>query len=105
MDGWNGSVPAWELEEAIERLRRPPHPGHHIREICERNALNVPEAAKMLGLPVADLTAVIEGRSPVSPELALSMEAAGWPSAELWTRLQSTYDLAQARLRQARQAA
>ena len=31
----------------------------------------------MLGLPVADLTAVIEGRSPVSPELALSMESRG----------------------------
>ena len=26
MDDWNGSVPAWDLEEAIERLRRPPAP-------------------------------------------------------------------------------
>lgn len=96
----NGSVPAKQLEALVESIRRdPPHPGHHIRGICERKRLSVQEAARRIGLSVADLTAVIEGRSPVSPELALKMEAAGWPSADLWIRLQSKYDLAQARLR------
>lgn len=36
-----------------------------------------------------------------TPELALRLEAAGWPIPERWTRLQSSYDLAQARLRRA----
>lgn len=96
----NGSVPAEQLEALVESIRRDPsHPGCHIRGICERKRLSVQEAARRIGLPVADLTAVIEGRAPVSPELALKMEAAGWPSADLWIRLQSKYDLAQARRR------
>jgi len=96
----NGSVPARQLEALVKSIRRdPPHPGCHIRETCERKELSVEEAARRIGLPVAELTEVIEGRAPVSPELALRMEAAGWASADLWIRLQSTYDLAQARLR------
>lgn len=96
----NGSVPAKQLEALVESIRRdPPHPGHHIRETCERKHLSASDAARQFGLPLAELTEVIEGRAPVSPELALKMEAAGWPSADLWIRLQSKYDLAQARLR------
>lgn len=40
-----------------------------------------------------------------TPELALRLEAAGWPIAELWTRLQSASDLAQAHLAARQQAA
>ena len=36
-----------------------------------------------------------------TPELALRLEATGWPIAELWTRLRSASDLAQAHLRRA----
>lgn len=96
----NGSVPAEQLEALVESIRRDPsHPGCHIRATCERKKLSVQEAARQFGLPLAELTEVIEGRAPVSPELALKMEAPGWPSADLWIRLQSKYDLAQARLR------
>lgn len=96
----NGSVPAKQLKALVESIRRnPSHPGCHIRATCERKKLSVQEAAQQFGLPVEELTEVIEGRVPVSPELALEMEAAGWPSADLWIRLQSKYDLAQARLR------
>ena len=96
----DGSVPAEQLEALVESIRRDPsHPGCHIRETCERKRLSVEEAARQFGLPVEELTEVIEGRAPVSPELALKMEAEGWPSADLWIRLQSKYDLAQARLR------
>lgn len=100
MEFVDGSVPAEQLEEFVESVRRdPPHPGCHIRDACELKGLSVLEAALRIGLPVLELTEVIDGQAPVSPELALRLEAAGWASADLWTRLQSTYDLAQARLR------
>lgn len=96
----DGAVPAEQLEALVESIRRDPsHPGCHIRETCERKHLSASDAARQFGLPLAELTEVIEGRAPVSPELALRMEAAGWASADLWIRLQSKYDLAQARLR------
>ena len=59
--------------------------------------------AERIGVSSADLSRVTEGKASVSPELALQLEAAGWSSAEFWMRLQSKYDLAQAR--RARRAA
>lgn len=56
----------------------------------------IPEAAKLIGLLIANLSAVIEGPVPVSSDVALRLEAAGWPNADLRIRLKSVYDLAQA---------
>ena len=94
----DGAVPGELLEEYVEWLGRNPwHPGRHIAMTCERKSLSTPEAAAQFGIESADLTAVIEERAPVTPDLALRMEAAGWSRAEGWMRSQVDYDLAQAR--------
>lgn len=93
-----GAVPGELLEEYVEWLGRNPwHPGRHIAMTCERKSLSIPEAAAQIGVECADLTAVIEERAPVTPDLALRIEAAGWSCAEGWMRSQVDYDLAQAR--------
>ena len=98
------AVPDEQLELLVERIRRnPSHPGRLLAGACENKSLGVREAAERIGVGSAELIRVIEGQAPVTPELALRMEAAGWSSAEFWMRLQSKYDLAQAR--QAREAA
>lgn len=90
----------------VERLRRdPPHPSCHIREICKRMALSVPEPASLIGLPTADLVVLIDRQVRVMPKLALRLEVARWPSAELGTRPQFSYNLAQVRLWRTQQAA
>jgi len=102
LDVVDGAVPAEQLEEPLESIRRdPPHPGVHVAGVCERLAVTVDQAARKFGTSPASLSLVIQGRAPVSPDLAVRMEAAGWPSAEFWMRLQSRYDLAQARQRMA----
>jgi len=94
----DGAVPGELLEDYVEWLGRNPwHPGRHIAMTCERKSLSIPEAAAQFGIECADLTAVIEERAPVTPDLALRMEAAGWSRAEGWMRSQVDYDLAQAR--------
>lgn len=96
----DGAVPAAVLEARVEWLRRNPmHPGRLIAGTCERKSLSTAEAAALFGIACADLTEVIEQRAPVTPELALRMEAAGWLKAATWMRSQSAYDLAQARRR------
>ena len=77
--------------------RNPSHPGRLIADTCERKSLSVQEAAALFGIECADLTAVLEGRAPVTPELALRIEAAGWSKADNWMQSQSAYVLAQAR--------
>lgn len=96
----DGAVPAEVLEARVEWLRRnPSHPGHHIAASCELKSVSVAEAAAQFGIECADLTAVIEERAPVTPDLALRLEEAGWSPAERWLGMQTAYDLAQARRR------
>ena len=90
LDVIDGVVPAEHLEQLIEIIRQdPPHPGLHVASICERLAMTVGQAARKLGTSRASLSRVIDGRAPVSPDLAVRMETAGWPSAQFWMHLQS----------------
>ncbi len=59
--------------------------------------LNITEAAKVLDVARHTLSRVLNGHAAVSPEMAIRLEKAKWGSAEHWLRLQTEYDLAQAR--------
>lgn len=50
-----------------------------------------------LGVDFADLAPLVKGRTLLTAGLALHIELAGWPRADIWTRQQAAYDLAQAR--------
>lgn len=80
-------------------MKDPPHPGGTIKEDCiEAEGLTVSEAARLLGVTRPTLSRVINGRGGVSPEMAIRFEKIGWSNAEFLMRLQTNYDLAQARL-------
>lgn len=94
----DGVVPAELLEQLVENIRRSPsHPGRLLAGVRKNKSLGIQEAAERIGVGGAELARVVERQAPVTPELARRMEAAGWSSAEFWMRLQSKYDLAQAR--------
>lgn len=98
----DGAIPVGELERLVEHIRRnPSHPGSFLADSCKRKGLSPREAADRIGVDHAELDRVVGERAPVTPDLAVRLEAAGWPSAEFWMRLQSKYDLAQARRRMA----
>lgn len=79
-------------------MKNPPHPGHSIKDAClDPLGLNVTEAAKALGVARHTLSRVLNGQAGVSPEMAIRLEKAGWSNADHWLRLQTAYDLAQAR--------
>ena len=100
MDAIDGSIPAEQIQRTVERLRRdPPHPGALVRAGCLGNSTTVSEAARQLNLPPPELERILAGKSGISPDLAVRMEALGWATADLWVKLQSAYDLAQARRR------
>jgi addiction module HigA family antidote len=82
-------------------MKNPPHPGHSIKDAClEPLQLSVTEGARVLGVTRHTLSRVINGQSGISPEMAIRLEKAGWSNADHWLRLQTSYDLAQARMRQ-----
>ena len=84
-------------------MKNPPHPGRSIKDAClEPLELSVTEGAKVLGVTRHTLSRVINGQSGISPEMAIRLEKAGWSNADHWLRLQTAYELAQARKQQNR---
>ena len=80
-------------------MKNPPHPGLGLRDDIEALGWTVAEAAEALGVTRQQLYNVINGKSAVSPDMALRLEKGIGSTAEHWLRLQTAYDLAQARLR------
>jgi len=79
-------------------MKNPPHPGSSIKDAClEPLGLNVTEAAKVLGIARHTLSRVLNGHAGISPDMAIRLEKAGWSNADHWLRLQTAYDLAEAR--------
>ena len=78
-------------------MHDPPHPGEIIRDAVRAEGWTVAEAAARLGVTRNTLSRVLNGRSGVSPRMALALERIGWSDAGHWVRMQGVYDLAQAR--------
>ena len=78
-------------------MKDPPHPGLSVRHDClEPLGLNVTEAAKSLGVSRKQLSDVVNGRSGISPEMAIRLDKAFGGGADTWYRLQAAYDLSRA---------
>lgn len=72
---------------------RPPHPGSFVREeILDPLGLGVTRAADILGVRRATLSDLLNGKSSLSPEMALRIEKAFGVSMETMLRLQAWYD-------------
>ncbi len=78
-------------------MKNPPHPGGLIQENIEELGLSVAEAAAGLGVT----RQLLNGKSGITPEMALRLEKALGGSADLWLQMQVNHDLVQVRKRAA----
>jgi addiction module HigA family antidote len=77
-----------------KQMHDPPHPGEVIRGLClEPMGLSVTEAAEGLGVSRKTLSAILNGRAGISPEMALRLSIAFDTSPESWLNQQTQYDL------------
>lgn len=80
------------------QMKNPAHPGGFIRhEIMEPHGLTVTAAAQALGVTRAALSALLNERAQLSPEMALRLEKAFGVSMETLMRMQNSHDIARAR--------
>jgi addiction module HigA family antidote len=80
------------------QMHNPPHPGEIIRELCiEPLDLSITEVAEGLGVSRKTLSAILNGRAGISPEMALRLAMAFNTTPESWLNQQSQYDLWQAK--------
>ncbi len=83
------------------RMARPAHPGQFIRmEVIEPLGLSVTQAARILGVTRPALSALLNGRAALSPDMALRIEKAFGPKMDTLLRMETAYEIAEARDRQ-----
>jgi addiction module HigA family antidote len=77
-----------------------PQPGEVLRQLCLKPlGLNITDAAKGLGVSRKTLSAILNGRAGISPEMAVRLSMAFGTSSESWLNHQVQYDLWQAEKR------
>jgi addiction module HigA family antidote len=76
------------------RMHNPPHPGEILKRLClEPLGLTVTAAAEALGVSRKTLSAILNGRAGISPEMAVRLSIAFGTTAESWLNQQTQYDL------------
>ena len=76
------------------RMHNPPHPRKIIKSLClEPLGITVTRAAEALGVSRKTLSAILNGRAGISPEMAVRLSIAFDTTAESWLNQQTQYDL------------
>ncbi|HQY74035.1 MAG TPA: HigA family addiction module antitoxin [Aestuariivirga sp.] len=80
------------------QILSPAHPGEVIKEdVIGAYGLSVTDAARVLGVGRPALSAVLNGRAGLSPDMALRCEKAFGISMDLLLKMQLQFDIAQVR--------
>jgi addiction module HigA family antidote len=83
------------------RMMRPSHPGQFIKmEVIEPLGLSVTDAARALGVTRPALSALLNSRAALSPEMALRIEKAFGPKMDTLLRMQTSIEIYEARKRE-----
>ena len=81
-------------QSADIRMKRPARPGSFIRgEVIEGMGISVSEVANALGVAEIEFCALIDGRAPISPEVADRIEDTFGISKRTLMRMQESYEL------------
>ncbi len=74
------------------------HPGRIVRHDClDPLGLSMTTGAKVLGVTRQTLKNLVNGKSGISPEMAIRLSKAFGSAEETWLRMQLAFDLAEAR--------
>ncbi len=72
----------------------PPHPGEFIKETyIEPLNISLRQAAKDLDVAPSTFSRLIQGKSDLSPEMALKLSKAFGRSPESWMQMQTNFEL------------
>ena len=76
------------------RMLNPPHPGEILRDLCLTPLnITVTDAAASLDVSRNTLSAILNGRAGISPEMAVRLSIAFDTTAESWLQQQMQFDL------------
>lgn len=79
--------------KAGPRKVAPLHPGEIIRGVLEDKKLGLRQVGRAIGVTPTALSNVLEGKSSVTPAMALRIGRYFGNGPDLWLKLQADYDL------------
>ncbi|NIP38922.1 MAG: HigA family addiction module antidote protein [Candidatus Dadabacteria bacterium] len=75
-------------------MHNPPHPGEIIKQVyLDQLQLTVTKAARAMNVTRKTLSSIINGKSGISPAMAIRLSKAFNTTPQLWMNLQQSYDL------------
>jgi addiction module HigA family antidote len=75
-------------------MHNPSHPGEILRDLyLEPMGVTITQAAEALGVGRKHVSAIVNSRVPVTPDMALRLATVFATEPELWVNLQAQYDL------------
>jgi addiction module HigA family antidote len=75
-------------------MHSPAHPGEILRELYLKPMhVTITQAAEALGVSRKHISAIVNGRVPVTPDMAMRLAAVFATEAQLWVNLQAQHDL------------
>ncbi len=82
------------ITESKGRMHSPSHPGEILKELyLVPLGVTATQAADALGVSRKHVSAIINGRASVTPDMAVRLAAVFDTSAEIWMNLQAQHDL------------
>jgi addiction module HigA family antidote len=79
------------------KIKHNTHPGEILKEdVILANALTITDASTLLGISRAALSNVINRKSPITPQLAIRIAKVFGGTADIWIRLQLSFDMREA---------
>jgi addiction module HigA family antidote len=76
-------------------MKNPVHPGAFAKANLDELNLSVAQAAKTIKITRQQLHNVMQGRSAITPQMALRFEKAFGGSADMWLRMHAQCDILQ----------
>lgn len=88
---------ATTIEKTL-KMHNPAHPGEVLREMyLEPLGVSITQAAEALDVTRKHVSAIVNSRAPVTPEMAVRLATVFATEPEIWVNLQAQYDLWQVR--------
>lgn len=76
------------------RMHNPAHPGEILRDLyLSPMGVTIAQAAEALGVSRKHLSAIINGRASVTPEMAMRLATALSTAPDIWINLQAQHDV------------
>ena len=73
------------------------HPGEILEETLEARGMKKSDFAERCGISPKTVSQIIAGKAPVLPDMALTFEKVLGVSSSVWSGLNTTYELFEAR--------